>query len=216
MAFLFTSASSQYLIGTPAAVTLEPMTFSCWFYPTTISANQALMAVNHPTAQGRYQMIVNPSGNLVVQRVDNTGANVGATSAATMGAGSWHHCVGVVPETGSAIKIYLNGVETTGATNLGASLTIGTPLMLIGARASSGSIGLFANGSIAEAALHNAVLTPDEIAGLAKGFRCRIIRPQSLRFDLRMIRGLQDLSRALAMTNTNGATVSDHPRIIYP
>jgi hypothetical protein len=74
----------------------------------------------------------------------------------------------------------------------------------------------FFNGDIAEVGVWNVALTADEIAGLAKGFRCRMIRPQSLRFDLRMIRNLQDLSQGLAMTNTNGATVSNHPRIIYP
>jgi len=88
--------------------------------------------------------------------------------------------------------------------------------MLVGTRLFGGAPGAYANGDIAEVGVWNVTLTAEEIAGLAKGFRCRMIRPQSLRFDLRMIRDLQDLSQALAMTNTNGATVSPHPRIIYP
>ena len=80
----------------------------------------------------------------------------------------------------------------------------------------NGTPGTFANGDIAEVGVWNAALNADEIAGLAKGFPCRLARPSSLQFYSRLIRNAMDIREGIALTNNNGATVSDHPRIIYP
>ena len=86
--------------------------------------------------------------------------------------------------------------------------------LLIGARRFSGAVGLYFDGSIAEAAIWNAALTDDEILSLAKGFTPDQIRPQNLVFYAPLIRELQDLRGGLTITNNNGATVSNHPRVI--
>ncbi len=153
---------------------------------------------------------------MLAQRVDD-GGTPSASSSTTVAntVGTWYHAAAVFLGSGQNVTGYINGVAGTPATNTGSTLST-LDRLVIGTRLSAGSPGLYFDGDIAEVGVWNAALAAEEIAGLAKGFRCRMIRPQSLRFDLRMIRGLQDLSQALAMTNTNGATVSTHPRIIYP
>ena len=69
------------------------------------------------------------------------------------------------------------------------------------------------NGLIAEVGIWNVALTAAEIASLAKGMTCDKVRPSALVFYAPLIRSLQDLSRAAAITNNNTATVADHPRV---
>jgi hypothetical protein len=42
---------------------------------------------------------------------------------------------------------------------------------------------------------------------------CDKVRPNALVFYAPLIRSLQDLSRAAAITNNNAATVANHPRV---
>jgi len=215
MAFLFTAASSQYLIGGSAPVTAEPLTIALWYRLASTPTNQMAFALAKNTGNGAFR--INITGTtMLAQRVDNTGAPSGSSSTTVANTvGTWYHAAAVFLGSGSNVTGYINGTAGTPATNTGSTLT-NIDRLVVGTRLSAGSPGLYFDGDIAGVGVWNEALTADEIAGLAKGFRCRMIRPQSLRFDLRMIRNLQDLSQALAMTNTNGATVSPHPRIIYP
>ena len=210
MAYLFTSASSQAIHNSSSApVTAFPLTIAAWVKCTTFTGqavclgNGVALAMITLTAAGQCQAF--SRDNTFTQQVATT-----ATTAANTG--DWHHIAGVFASASSRIA-YLNGVAST--ENTSSILAATYDRIAIGSRF-VGSRDSFFNGDIAEVGVWNGALTAGEIAGQAKGFRCRMIRPQSLRFDLRMIRNLQDLSQALAMTNTNGATVSTHPRIIYP
>ena len=69
------------------------------------------------------------------------------------------------------------------------------------------------DGQIAEAAVYNAALTASEVASLAKGMTCDKIRPQNLAFYAPLVRDLQDQKGGLTITNNNGATVANHPRV---
>ena len=71
------------------------------------------------------------------------------------------------------------------------------------------------DGEVAETAVYNAALSAAEIASLAKGMTCDKIRPQSLVFYAPLVRDLNDHKGGLAITNINGSTVANHPRI-YP
>jgi len=71
------------------------------------------------------------------------------------------------------------------------------------------------NGLIAEVGIWNVALTVAEIASLAKGITCDKVRPQSLVFYAPLVRDLSDQKGGRAITNNNGATVANHPRI-YP
>ncbi len=74
-------------------------------------------------------------------------------------------------------------------------------------------MGSFFKGSIAEFGIWSAALTADEIASLAKGMTCDKIRPQSLVFYAPLVRDLIDQKGGLTITNNNGATVANHPRV---
>lgn len=69
------------------------------------------------------------------------------------------------------------------------------------------------DGLIAEVGIWNAALTAAEIASLAKGMTCDKVRPQSLVFYAPLVRDLIDQKGGLPITNNNGATVANHPRV---
>lgn len=212
MAYLFTNSSSQYFIGNSAPVGDEIVTIAAWCRPT--SGNMGVVAsIGRDTASDRFQINVTTT-QMQATRVQSGGALTTAVMNATISNGAWIHVAATFDVSGGNMTAWLNGVPGTSVTNPGGALTLNR--MLIGARLNSGSPGAYANGDIAEVGVWNAALTADEIAGLAKGYKCSDIRPQSLRFDFRMIRDLQELSGGIVMTNTNGATVSNHPRIIFP
>ncbi len=214
MAFLFASASSQYLIGGSAPVTAEPITISCWYRPTATPTTNVVVSINSATGNDRFMLVVRAS-DMQALRIDTAGgATTTQSASATNTAGQWVHAVAVFGSSGQNIAAYRNGSIGTPLTNPGTALTVNR--VLIGARLAGGSAGSFANGDIAEVGVWNAVLSADEIAGLAKGFPCRLARPSSLQFYSRLIRNAMDIRGGIALTNTNGATVSDHPRIIYP
>jgi hypothetical protein len=71
------------------------------------------------------------------------------------------------------------------------------------------------NARVAEAAIWTAALTATEILSLNAGASPALVRPQSLVFYAPLIRDLQDVRGGLAITNNNGATVVDHPRVFY-
>lgn len=69
------------------------------------------------------------------------------------------------------------------------------------------------DGDMSEIAMWNEALTQSEVATLAKGAAAYLVRPHALRFYAPMIRDLTDIRGGLAITNTNSATVTTHPRI---
>lgn len=69
------------------------------------------------------------------------------------------------------------------------------------------------DGDIAEVGVWNVALTAAEIASLADGMTCDKVRPQSLVFYAPLVRDLQDVRGGLTITNTNTATVANHPRV---
>lgn len=83
---------------------------------------------------------------------------------------------------------------------------------MIGAR-NANTIGQFAEGLVAEVGIWNAALTAAEIASLAAGMTCDKVRPQSLVFYAPLVRDLVDVKGGLTITNNNGATVANHPRV---
>ncbi len=213
MAYLFTSASSQYFIGGSAPMTAEPLTLALWFRPTSLVDGQCLMTLGSSAGSARYQISANASTNAVLVIKTSDGGSSGiSTNVATFSVGQWMHIAAVFTSVTSRVG-YINGAVGTANTT---SITTATPdRTVVGARLNTG-FSQYTNGDIAEVGIWNVALSADEIAGLAKGYKASDTRPQSLRFDFRMIRDLQDFSGALAMTNTNAATVSAHPRIIFP
>ena len=74
-------------------------------------------------------------------------------------------------------------------------------------------MSLFGNGQYAEIGVWHEPLTAAEIASLAKGMTCDKVRPQNLVFYAPLVRDLNDQKGGLVITNNNGATVANHPRV---
>jgi hypothetical protein len=205
MAFLFASASSQYLIGGSAPVSAVPLTIAAWFRPTASGASGAICAVGGVTDHCRLSL---SSGQ--VQALSQGSSTAISLTSGSITAGQWAHCAAVFSGTASRIA-YLNGVAATENTT---NCTQGAfSEILIGARRIT-TLAQFIGGDIAEVGVWNAALNADEIAGLAKGFPCRLVRPSNLVFYAPLINFLSDLRGEMTLTNMNNATVSEHPRRI--
>jgi hypothetical protein len=199
---------NQSLTRASAPVTAPPLTLACWFNPDLLQ-DASLFAVGAASGAGGWlALFTGVTG--VVSASASTGANpVAATTTATYTTGSWNHCCGVFTTTSSR-TIYLNGGNSvTGGTSRNPTINE----TIIGARRLSNIIGSYFNGKIAEVGIWNAALTAQEVASLAKGMTCDKIRPQSLVSYVPLVRELIDQKGGLTITNNNGATVDNHPRV---
>jgi hypothetical protein len=143
------------------------------------------------------------------------GSNTFATS--TQNITGWNHWAFTFDssQTGNANRLrgYLNGVALT----LGFSGTIPatTSNNVLAETIRIGRItydNSWSTGDFAEFGMWQATLTAAEVASLGKGMPCSEVRPQSLVFHVPLVREIQELRRAMALTNT-ASTVATHPRI---
>jgi hypothetical protein len=135
-----------------------------------------------------------------------SGVNGAIDSNFTPSTSNWNHCAGVFSATNSR-SLYANGV-LQGSSAVNVNPTSLTTSSFCNADSSVST-------SIAEIGIWNAALTAAEIASLAKGMTCDKVRPQSLVFYAPLVRDLIDAKGGRTITNNNGATVANHPRI-YP
>jgi len=214
MAYSFTTASSQYLSSTLSSLSPYQLTISCWFNSNNITTNQALVYIGLSTSTSRLLLAAlgaTAGDPITFDAIPSSGgAAISVNSTTGYSANTWNHACGVA--TSATLRtVYLNGGSS------GTSTTSVTPAaanrLTIGSRLSAGTPGVFMDGSIAEVGIWNASLTIDEIASLAKGMTCDKIRPQSLVFYAPLVRDLVDQKGGLTITNNNGATVANHPRV---
>jgi hypothetical protein len=213
MAYDFASASSQYLLSL-LTISAYPLTLSCWFNAENTTANNALIYLGNSASASRLQLTA--SGAVINDPISFDvipgagGSPVVANTTIGYSPNIWNHACGVA--TSATLRtVYLNGGSS--GTNTTSS-TPSTPNRLtIGARLNTGVPGTFLDGSIAEVGIWNAALTADEVASLAQGMTCDKVRPQSLIFYAPLVRDLIDAARGRAITNNNGATVDNHPRV---
>jgi hypothetical protein len=216
MAYSFTAASSQYLSTSSSPVGVTPLTLACWFYPNTITANYVLLQVSNGDTSNRFALAaLGAVAGDPIRFVNNGtlgGAALGEVDSTSGFTANWQHACGVASSANNR-TVYLNGGNSATNTNTVNSQNINE--VNIAYRPLAGVAGLFLDGLIAEVGIWNAALTAAEIASLAKGMTCDKIRPQSLVFYAPLVRDLIDAKGGRAITNNNGATVANHPRI-YP
>jgi hypothetical protein len=208
MAYDFVAASNQYLVTSSAPVTSTPLTMACWAVKDTGGATRTLISLgNSASATIRFNLASSDAALVVAVATD---PSIGGTSqTGTPATGTSFHAAGVFSSSGFRLA-YANGVAGTANTN---NVTpTGIDRIGIGARVRSG-IDLYHDGLMAEVGIWDVALTAAEIASLAAGVTCDKVRPQSLRFYAPLIRDLQDVRDGLTITNTNSATVADHPRV---
>jgi hypothetical protein len=197
-------ASTNYLSATNP-VSAAPFTIACWAWVNNISSTKALVSLNQNSGPNRFVMSV---ANAIL-RFGDSGSG-GAIATGTVAANTWFHACAVEASTTSRF-CYRDGA------NAGQNTTLRNPTSInalnIGTTINTGTITQRLDGRIAEVGIWNAALTADEVASLAKGMSCDKVRPQSLVFYAPLVRNLIDQKGGLAITNNNGATVANHPRV---
>ena len=213
MAYDFVAASSQYIEATSSPVTATPLTLAGWGKQVSTTTAQIFVSVSNSTSAHRCAIGFNSGQRTFASQFGNISPQIivnNPTATNTISTSIFTHVAGVFTSTTDR-TVYRNGTNTTNdTTNIGAQDAFNQ--LLLGAR-NSGAIGLYMDGNVAEVGIWNVALTAAEIASLAKGMTCNLVRPQSLVFYAPLIRNLQDVRRGLTLTNNNTATVANHPRV---
>ena len=219
MAYEFNGTNQRITAANP--ISDVPFTLACWFNSQRDTNNRCLLQVGDFATSQRCAIFAggNVAGDPARMQVQGSTATVTINTSTGWTTNTWNHACGTAKVTGSfpfqEFAIYLNaGGKVTGPSNVGAPSSAWSSTS-IGVQQTNGNIntGTYFDGLIAEAGIWNVALTDDEIASLAKGVTCNLVRPQSLVFYAPLIRELQDIKGGLALTNNNGATVADHTRV---
>jgi hypothetical protein len=211
MAYNF-NGTDQHLTVASTPVTSVPLTLACWFNPDSITTNGVLLQIHDGTALNRFGLVIlgTFAGDPVRAACIQGGLEGSADSTTGYTAGTMQHACGVFASNSSR-TVFLNGGSSATSTSLIAPS--GVNAIDIGRRLNSGVGGLFFDGKLAEVGIWNAALTAAEVASLARGMTCDKVRPQNLVFYAPLVRDLIDQKGGLAITNNNGATVANHPRV---
>jgi hypothetical protein len=219
MAYNF-SGTNQYLQVGSAIVTSAPLTMACWFNCDSVDLTGCLVSVTNSGIAGnitRFALfargaVAGDPVSVIASDITNTNGISDTTAGYTTG--KWHHGCGVFTSTTSR-SVYIDGGNSgTNTTSITPSLLDRTNIGVQFLQSAGGTSGIsFMDGLIAEVGIWNAALTAAEIASIAKGMTCDKVRPQSLVFYAPLVRDITDQKGGLAITNNNGATVANHPRV---
>jgi hypothetical protein len=216
MAYSFDAASTQYIAYPQGDVPAQgdAFTFAVRFYGPTGASTGHIWSYSRSTSASPLRRLRWNTGFNRLNILDRSDANVNIeyfTTGATLARDVWESGQYVRPN-GSSRTVYLNAANsntntTTQTTSTFDRLTLGVFWRSTGAEDEP------FGGRIAEFALWDVDLTTDELISLHKGFKPSRIRPQSLTAYVPLVRELQDVRTARTLTNVNGATVIDHPRV---
>lgn len=212
MSYTF-DGTNQYLRTSSFPVSALPITIACWFKGNGSPGAGAFwpVVVAHHSTNGSRVILAISTTDIVASIVDAAGTvtadNGRATATNTYSSGVLTHACAVHTSLSSR-TVYVNGINSAISTTSYVSFNIERLSI-----ATNHAAGSFFNGQIADVGIWSVALTADEIVSLSKGIACNHIRPQSLVFYAPLIRNLVDIRGGLSITNNNGATISDHPRI---
>lgn len=209
MAYDF-NGTSDYIEATSAVLTGVPLTMACWFNSDSATLTQTLFSISDEDADQHFSL--RAAGAVTDDPVQcfTNASNARAPASGTAGyqANTWHHAAGVFAAVNSR-RAFFDGVG--GTTTTGSSTPTGLDRTGIGFRYITSVRSQRTDGRIAECGIWNVALDDAEIAALAKGYRCSLIRPQNLVFYVPHVREAIDHARGLSLT-TSGAVVAIHPR----
>lgn len=209
------NGSTQYLSRAGAVVSGEPFTMAAWFYSTSATVNQTIIAVGNNGASGFYGLraLGAVAGDPLRAHVQSdAGSNGSADSTVGYSINTWQHAAGVFT-SGSDRTAYLNGGNSGNNTT---GVVSPTPdFTSIGALRRS-SVSEFFVGRIGHVAVWSAALTAGEVAALADRVSPLRVRPQNL-VAYWPILGVADPensivgSSALTLTLTAAPTADEPP-----
>lgn len=209
------NGSTQYLSATPLPVTLgNTFSMSAWFHSSGgANTNRGLISVYSTGNNARCCMKIGSNNLLQAHTQGAVSATRIHSSLTSISLDVWYHGFAVFPNN-LLPTIYLNGTIGSTTININLSFGIGTTAeFAIGLERASTS---WFNGLIANVAIWNTnTISSNEIISLSQGINPSKIRPQSLVFYSPLIRDFTDIVGGKTISNNNGVTVADHPRIYY-
>lgn len=227
MAYAFNAASNQYISATSSPLgtaQLSDHTIGFWVRAASAASGTLVsMSRSTETASENNPAIlvqVNSTYLRYFLRANSAAGGVGwmnllGNSGHTAFDNTWKHCACRLADasTVSTASSYVGGALNQTST-AGAPTPTTTGLDRLGlAAAVRGNVSSYSTATMCEVGIWSAALTAEEIAALARGVTCEHIRPQSLVFYAPLIRDAVDLARGVHLSNNNGATVADHPRV---
>lgn len=210
MAIDFTATTDRYeAVG--AAATAYPVSFACWFYADTLTAQRTLVCLGSSATANQF-MLLGASSSGVVAQSEIGGVIATATSTTAPSTGVWYHAAGVFASATDRRAYIDGGSKGTNATTNNFPTVVNRTL--IAQRRRNGAYGQGMDGRIMEAAIWNAELSDADVYALSRGYSPRFIVPTSLVFYAPMIRDVIDLARGRALTATGSQVVIEHTRRI--
>jgi hypothetical protein len=213
MAYSFNGTNQFLFSNAVAPVTAAPLTLFARYNVTVApgaSTFASLVIVQNATVSDLFDLCIFGAAPSRAEHIARQGSGPVLTSSTITGVvaiSTWYAQTAVEVSSTSRHVIF----ETTkSATDTTSAVPAGVDRFRIGGRSGGGR---FFNGLMAEVAMWNADLTDDEVTSLARGFKPSRVRPQSLQFYAPIVRDIQELRQAVAITNSNTATVADHPRV---
>lgn len=205
MAYSVNQGANQLLSFTPITAPTVPLTLAVWAEPNATNSQYRLLRINATNSAALYIQIFDANINFVSRT--SAGVFDNATTAVWTSV-QWAHFLGVASATNSR-TVYFNGGSAVTNTATNATTTFDTAVQ-VGIQNNPAITQIF---KVAMIAAWSVALTTAEITSLAKGFAPNRIRPQSLVFYAPLIRDLVELKTGAVITNSNTATVTDHPRV---
>jgi hypothetical protein len=214
MARLFDDVDEDHFQLGTGVVTAVPISMSAWFRSNDTGATQTIMGVFEGAGNpgDRFYLNAWSDGNVYYTARGASGSF--DYSIGTYSANQWHH-VAAVSASASDHHGYLDGSETTDATNIG-TLTITDTL--IGARRVNFIRSIYMSGDIAEVTFWDVALTDAEVVALAGGANPLRFRNSNIQayYPLLAISGnaIDFSGGANELTENNGVAQSvSHPPV---
>jgi hypothetical protein len=205
MAYDFSGASQDISFAT-APATAAPLSIACWgnMDAEGNADRTGLIAISDAASNNLFGLYLNRFR--LQARTTASGSAASAQTATDIALNAWFHSAAVF-DSATSRRAYLNGVASS------VNTTNRTPAGIDRGRLGTANLSDYINGRLAEVGIWDAALTAAEIALLAQGFSPALVRPQSLVFYAPLVRDLVEVARGVTLTNNNGATVVDHPRL---
>ncbi len=157
-AVTFASASTQYMNRADAAAydVGDVVTLEAWVKRANAASDHAVLSMGAGSA---YMRVAATTNTIQWIRSQNS---LMCTSTGPIGNGVWTHVA--VTKNGATLKIYINGVDVTGAVT-NSTLVNPTVPTRVGSDTTAGSVtGDLMNGSIGQAAIYGTALSAARIA----------------------------------------------------
>jgi Concanavalin A-like lectin/glucanases superfamily len=181
----FNGSSDQISVGNPTAVQITgDLSSSIWLYLASGFSSGFNSCIGKWDNSSGRTYLIGLDGNdnyaffAIGQLNNGFASSANSTQNVSYFVGGWHHLAGTFKaSTGEGI-VYVDGIASGTVSSGYSGVGGGNQNFIIGNQSGGGSP--FFNGKLAEGALWNAVLSPNEIASLASGSLPYQIRPLSL------------------------------------